>query len=213
MIVLLDHKGFKLVQRYNIYYIRFTGGQMAETICEFQITDAEADEILFINDKIIEIKNIYKKKISWTMNTFINIGIHDYIQYECGMSEKRIESNMKQLDLHSDIKHEFYKFIMTEEFPVNSAIEVNGYTARRLKRMAKEIKNFKLQPRYLLQEEYVDMQTGKKIRAIYYKSDFEILHNDGSKEVVEIKGYQTQVYKLKIKMFKLRYPDLKLTVI
>lgn len=133
MIVLLDYKGLKLVQRYNNYYIRFIGGQMAETICEFQITEVEAVEILSHNDKIIEIKDIYKKKIPWTMNTFINIGIHDYMKYECGMSEKRIESNMKQLDLHSDIKHEFYEFIMTEEFPVNSAIEVNGYTARRLK--------------------------------------------------------------------------------
>lgn len=95
----------------------------------------------------------------------------------------------------------------------DSGKEANYYCELKIRKKAGEIKSFSRQPRYLLQEKYVDKQTGKKIRAIYYKADFEIVHNDGSKEVVEVKGMKTQVYKLKIKMFKFRYPDLKLTVI
>ena len=105
---------------------------MTETICEFQIADDEANEILVNKNKIIEIKNLYKKKISWTMKGFIDSGIHDYMQYECGMSEKRIEANIRQFDSHSDIKYEFYEYIMTEKFPVNSAVSEFGYTAEKL---------------------------------------------------------------------------------
>lgn len=95
----------------------------------------------------------------------------------------------------------------------DSEKEANYYCELKIRKRAVEIKSFRLQPRYLLQEKYVDKQTGKKVRAIYYKADFEVIHNDGSIEVIEVKGMKTQVYKLKIKMFRFRYPDLKLTVI
>ena len=50
-----------------------------------------------------------------------------------------------------------------------------------------------------------------------YFIDFKIYHNDGSIEMVEVKGFQTEIWRLKWKLFEAiwnhDYPDIKLTVI
>lgn len=46
-----------------------------------------------------------------------------------------------------------------------------------------------------------------------YIVDFAIINNDGTRELIEIKGMETAVWKLKYKLFKALYPDLKITVI
>lgn len=42
--------------------------------------------------------------------------------------------------------------------------------------------------------------------------DFEILHNDGSLEALEVKGFETELYKLKAKLLRACYPKLRYTV-
>ena len=49
-----------------------------------------------------------------------------------------------------------------------------------------------------------------------YRIDFIVYHRDNSIEYVEVKGYQTDVWKLKWKLFESLYsdkPDVKLTII
>ena len=46
-----------------------------------------------------------------------------------------------------------------------------------------------------------------------YYMDFVITHNDGSEEYVEVKGFATDVWILKAKLFRATYPDRKYTVI
>lgn len=67
-----------------------------------------------------------------------------------------------------------------------------------------EIKSFKLQPRYILQEAFE--KDGKKHRAIEYVADFEVHYSNGDIVVVDVKGHKTQVFNLKRKMFEKRYP-------
>ena len=42
--------------------------------------------------------------------------------------------------------------------------------------------------------------------------DFVVIHLDGSEEYVEIKGYETDVFKLKRKLVAAVYPEIKYTV-
>jgi hypothetical protein len=42
-----------------------------------------------------------------------------------------------------------------------------------------------------------------------YAIDFVIEHLDGSKEYIEVKGFETPVWKLKWKLFEALYPELK----
>lgn len=46
-----------------------------------------------------------------------------------------------------------------------------------------------------------------------YYIDFVIEHNDGSEEYVEVKGFKTDLWRLKWKLFSAIYPDLKKTII
>lgn len=50
-----------------------------------------------------------------------------------------------------------------------------------------------------------------------YYIDFKIIHNDGSIELVEVKGFRTEVWRLKWKLFEAiyskRHPEVELTII
>lgn len=92
----------------------------------------------------------------------------------------------------------------------DSQMEADYYAQLKLRKKAGEILFYRLQPEYLLQPEFE--KDGKKHRAIWYIADFEIHHNDGSIEVVDVKGVKTQVFRIKEKMFHKKYPH-KLTIV
>lgn len=66
------------------------------------------------------------------------------------------------------------------------------------------IKEIEYQPRFELIP---------KPNKITYVADFRIIWANGEEEIIDIKGMETQVFKLKKKMFKHRYPHLKLTLL
>ena len=73
------------------------------------------------------------------------------------------------------------------------------------------VKDFELQPKYLLQEAFA--KNDKKYRPIYYIADFKVINNDGSFYVVDIKGMLTTEFKIKMKLFNYKYPDIELRLI
>ena len=73
------------------------------------------------------------------------------------------------------------------------------------------IKDYKLQPKFELQEAFV--KNGKKYRAINYIADFKVINNDGSAYIVDIKGILTTEFKIKMKLFNYKYPDIELRLI
>lgn len=73
------------------------------------------------------------------------------------------------------------------------------------------IKDFELQPKFLLQESFV--KNDKKYRAIYYIADFKVINNNNSFYVVDIKGMLTTEFKIKLKLFNYKYPNIELKLI
>ena len=73
------------------------------------------------------------------------------------------------------------------------------------------IKDFELQPKYLLQEAFV--KNGKRYRPITYIADFRVINNDGSAYIVDIKGMLTTEFKIKMKLFNYKYPDIELKLV
>ncbi len=93
----------------------------------------------------------------------------------------------------------------------DSIKEAEYYCKLKILKKAGEIKDFGLQPRFELQPAFE--KNGKKFRPITYVADFVIVNNDGTTDVVDVKGFETQVFKIKRKLFEYKYPDLNLKVV
>lgn len=97
-----------------------------------------------------------------------------------------------------------------DDYTFDSKVEGMYYQQLKWLRESGEIAAFSVQPVYLLQDKFE--KNGKKHRKIEYIADFEILHNDNTVEVVDIKGMTTPVFNLKRKLFDAKYPH-KLSVL
>jgi len=93
----------------------------------------------------------------------------------------------------------------------DSKKEADFYCQLKLLKQAGEIKDFGLQEKFELVPTF--RKNGTTYRAITYIADFVIENNDGTMEVVDVKGVETQVFKIKKKLFEYRYPDLKLKIV
>lgn len=92
------------------------------------------------------------------------------------------------------------KKIKIDGHTFDSKKEAQRYCELKLFLRAKEIKNLELQPRFLLQDGFVDKE-GNEHKKIEYVADFMYVDKDGKKIVEDVKGMMTDVYKLKKKLF------------
>lgn len=90
------------------------------------------------------------------------------------------------------------------KFP--SMKEANYYCELKLLKRAGEIKDFDRQVKFVLQPAYD--RKGEHIREIAYYADFVITYKDDSQKVIDVKGYETDVFKMKKKMLLYKYPNI-----
>ena len=102
------------------------------------------------------------------------------------------------------------KKVIVDEKEFDSKREGNRYKELKLLERAGEIKDLELQPRFLLQDSF--KKNGRTFRKIEYVADFKYIEN-GKTIVEDVKGMQTDVFKLKHKIFEKVYPDLELRII
>ena len=95
-------------------------------------------------------------------------------------------------------------------YSFSSKIESEYYLYLKEQCKKGQIGDFTTQPRYLLQDKF--KKNGKSFRKIEYVADFEVMHRDGSIEVIDIKGFVTETAKLKFKLFERMY-NYKLTLL
>lgn len=82
----------------------------------------------------------------------------------------------------------------------DSKKEAEYYCNLKMRLQANDIKGFCLQPIFVLAP------------GLKYKPDFIVFNNDGTTEVIDVKGYKTKEYIAKKKVFEEKY-DLKITEI
>ncbi len=88
----------------------------------------------------------------------------------------------------------------------DSKAEAKRYNELQLMIRAGKIADLKLQPTYELQPAFRDKH-GKHQRAITYRADFAYMES-GSVVVEDVKGMETEVFKIKAKLLRYRYPDI-----
>lgn len=95
------------------------------------------------------------------------------------------------------------KKVVVDNILFDSKKEANYYTKLKILRDAGKILDLELQKRFVLQQGF--KLHGKTYRAITYIADFVYKDQEGQTHVVDTKGYRTQVYKIKKKLFMKKY--------
>lgn len=102
------------------------------------------------------------------------------------------------------------KKTQVDMYVFDSAKEAQRYRELKLLERAGEINDLELQPKFLLQESF--KKNGNTYRKIDYVADFKYIEN-GKTIVEDVKGLQTDVFKIKHKLFEKKYPELELRII
>lgn len=102
------------------------------------------------------------------------------------------------------------KKVQVDMYIFDSIQESRRYKELKLLERAGKIQNLELQPHFLLQDSF--RKNGKTIRKIEYIADFKYIEN-GKTIVEDVKGIQTEVFKIKHKIFEKIYPELELRII
>lgn len=98
------------------------------------------------------------------------------------------------------------KKTIVDNIKFDSKAEANRYIELKLLEKAGKISDLELQPKFELQEKYINNK-GEKVRAITYKSDFSYIEN-GKLVVEDVKGVETKEFKIKKKLFENKYRDI-----
>lgn len=93
--------------------------------------------------------------------------------------------------------------VTVDGIPFDSKAESLYYKYLKEQKEQGIVKDFELQPVYILQEKF--RKNGKAYRQMTYKADFEVEYTNGDVEVVDVKGMLTEAFKIKLKLFEYRY--------
>lgn len=107
--------------------------------------------------------------------------------------------------------HKYYaKSKMLDGIKFASTAEADAYTLLKFWKQAGIIRNLELQPVFILQEKQPGM------RAIKYVADFRFEIDCGPEgwrdRIIDVKGVETAVFKMKRKLFAAKFPELELQV-
>jgi len=99
------------------------------------------------------------------------------------------------------------KRVLVDGILFDSQKEADYYSELKLQLKAGTIKGFCRQPEFILVEGFV----GRK--PVTYKADFIIFYPDGTAEIIDTKGMETETFKLKKKLFQEKFPGLELKIV
>lgn len=134
----------------------------------------------------------------------------------------------RKKDTEGKIKH---KITEIDNIKFHSAMESRYYLHLKKSKEQGIVKEFELQPKFLLQDKFIIVngekiegsnkdfakikrkEKAKTIQAIYYISDFKVTYTNGEIVIVDVKGIKTKEFGIKEKLFKYKYPNLKLEVV
>lgn len=93
----------------------------------------------------------------------------------------------------------------------DSLAEASQYRVLRQRQADGEITRLRIHPVYVLQERFT-APDGTKVRAITYTPDF-AYDEAGHDVAIDVKGVETQVYRIKRALFLKRYPNIRFEVV
>lgn len=99
------------------------------------------------------------------------------------------------------------KKTIVDDIQFDSKLEAKRYNELKLLEKSGEIKELKLQPSFELIPSF--KKNGKTFRKAIYKADFSYVDTETGETIIEdTKGYVTDLYKLKKKIFEYKFQNL-----
>ena len=95
--------------------------------------------------------------------------------------------------------------VKLDGYTFDSQAEARRYRELLLAQKAGEINQLKVHPRFKLIAGFT--YKGKRVRPVFYEADFEYWQ-DGRHVVEDVKGFETAVFKIKMKLFLCQYPEV-----
>lgn len=99
------------------------------------------------------------------------------------------------------------KRVKVDGFLFDSQFEANYYADLKLQLRAGVIRGFCRQARFIL------TAGGNGLEPMEYIADFIIFNLDGTAEIIDTKGFETDLFVAKKKVFKEKYPKLEIKVV
>lgn len=96
--------------------------------------------------------------------------------------------------------------VKVDGFLFDSQLEADYYSNLKLQLKAGVIRGFCRQPEFVLTSGMPE----NNIEPMIYKADFIVFNLDGTTEIVDTKGFITDVYRNKKKVFMEKYPGLEI---
>ena len=99
------------------------------------------------------------------------------------------------------------KKTIVDDIQFDSKLEAKRYNELKLLEKSGKIKELKLQPSFELIPSF--KKNGKTFRKAIYKADFSYIDTETGETIIEdTKGYVTELYKLKKKIFEYKFQNL-----
>lgn len=89
----------------------------------------------------------------------------------------------------------------------DSQLEADYYSDLKLQLKMGTIRGFCRQPEFILQEGF------GATKPVCYRADFIVFNLDGTAEIIDTKGFETQEFKRTKKLFRAKFPRLELKVV
>lgn len=96
----------------------------------------------------------------------------------------------------------------TDGICFDSAKEAAYYGGLKLRVLAGDIAGFLYHGKMICAE-----GAGKEHRALLYEPDFVVIHNDGTCDIIDTKGFETDTFKAKMKSIRARYPRTEIKTV
>lgn len=120
-------------------------------------------------------------------------------------TNKNTKKNTKKKSKYNNIKTELDGIVF------DSKGEARRYTELKVLEKVGAISELELQPKFELQPTF--KKNGKTHRSITYTADFRYIDDKGKIIIEDYKGMETQIFKMKKKMFEYQYSQLELKIV
>lgn len=116
MTILVQSNNWKLIQKYDQFYIRYDNEQANSFVYDVFVTKAQANRILNTIDDPFALEQslltYYQEHITELQDYFITTAITDYVYLLCQCSSNDANHFLTSLNQHPDLRMLLYKTVM-----------------------------------------------------------------------------------------------------